>query len=53
MLFMRESKLALLLCAGRKLLGLSVSMEIDLFFVTVVQIYFISVYGIGLDLISV
>ena len=38
---------------GRKSLGFSVSIEIDLFFVWVVDIDLISVRGIKLDLISV
>ena len=39
--------------AGRKSLGFSVSIEIDLVFVWVVDIDLISVRGITLDLISV
>ena len=39
--------------AGRKPLGFSVSIEIDVFFVGVVNIDLISVGGIELDLISV
>ena len=52
MFFVRGSKLTLFLCAGRKLLVFSVSMEIDLVFV-MVEIDLISMWGIELDLISV
>ena len=50
--FVRGSRLTLFLCAGRKLLVFSVSMEIDLVFV-MVEIDLISMWGIELDLISV
>ena len=49
----RWSKLARFLDAGRKSLGFSVSIEIDLVFVWVVDIDLISVCGIDFDLISV
>ena len=52
MFFVRGSKLTFL-CAGRKVLVFSVSMEIDLVLVMVVDIDLISVWGIELDLISV
>ena len=51
--FVRGSKLTLFLCASKKKLVSSVSMEVDLFFVWVVQIDLISVWGIEVDLISV
>ena len=38
-------------CAGHKSLGFSVSIEIDLVFVSVVEIDLISVWGMELDLI--
>ena len=50
---MGGSTLTLFLCAGRKLLVYSVSMEIDLVLVIVVEIDLVSVWGIELDLISV
>ena len=52
MFLVRGSKLTLFLCAGRKLLVFSVTMEIDLVLVTV-QFDVISVWGIESDLISV
>ena len=45
--------MTLFLCAGRKLLVSSVSMEIDLVFVMVVQIVLMSVWKIVLVLNSV
>ena len=49
----RWSKLARFLDAGRKSLGFSVSIEIDLVFVWVVDTDLISVWGVELDLILV
>ena len=46
------SKLTRFLDAGRKSLGFSVSIEIDLVFVGVVDIDLVSVWGIELCLIS-
>ena len=46
------SKLTWFLHAGRKALGFSVSIEVDLVFVWVVEIGLISIWGIELDLIS-
>ena len=43
--------MALFLCACRKLFVFSVSMEIDLVLVMVVEIYLISVCGVELKLI--
>ena len=50
MFFVRGSKLTFL-CAGRKVLVFSVSMEIDLVLVMVVEIDLISVCGIELELV--
>ena len=47
------SKLTRFWDAGRKSLGFSVSIEIDLVFVWVVDVDLVSVWGIELDLISV
>ena len=46
-------KLTSILCAGRKSLGFSVSMEIDLFFARVVEVHLISVWAVELDLVIV
>ena len=53
LVFVRVVEISLVLYAGRKSLGFSVSIEPDFVFVWVVEIDLISLWGIQLDLISV
>ena len=53
LVFVRVVEISLVLNAGRKSLGFSVSIELDFVFVWVVEIDLISLWGIQLDLISV
>ena len=53
LVFVWVAEIDLVLYAGRKLRGFSVSIEIDFVFVWVAEIDLISMWGIELDLISV
>ena len=53
LIFVRVVEISLVLNAGRKSLGFSVSIELDFVFVWVVEIDLISLWGIQLYLISV